>query len=109
MPSASITRESSPPEPISRSGPGGTPGLGAIMNSTASPPEGPASRGLRRDLEGGVRHRQRRELLAHRDLETRGMQLARPAQREHVLIERRPRLAQARGGLVRRATSAPTS
>ncbi len=36
--SASITRESSPPEAISRSGPGGTPGFGAIRNSTSSPP-----------------------------------------------------------------------
>ena len=34
--SASITRESSPPDAISRSGPGGTPGFGAIRNSTAS-------------------------------------------------------------------------
>ena len=44
---ASMTRESSPPEAISRSGPAGTPGLGAIMNSTESPPEGPGSRSPR--------------------------------------------------------------
>jgi len=41
---ASITRESSPPEAISRTGPAGTPGLGAIMNSTPSPPAGPGCR-----------------------------------------------------------------
>ena len=40
---ASITRESSPPEAISRSGPGGTPGFGAIVNSTVSAPRGPGS------------------------------------------------------------------
>ena len=34
--SASITRESSPPEAMSRSGPAGTPGFGAIRNSTSS-------------------------------------------------------------------------
>ncbi len=51
------------------------------MNSTASPPVGPGSRGLERDLEGGVRHRQRGELLAHRELQTRGVPLARLAQR----------------------------
>ena len=39
--SASITRESSPPEAISRSGPAGTPGLGAIRNSTSSAPGRP--------------------------------------------------------------------
>ena len=63
---ASITRESSPPEAISRSGPAGTPGLGAIMNSTASPPAGPGSRLDEDHLEGGVPHRQRGQLLAHR-------------------------------------------
>src|SRR5258705_536871 len=45
--SASITRESSPPEAMSRSGPSGTPGLGAMRNSIASSPAGPrASRGV---------------------------------------------------------------
>src|SRR5262249_10190087 len=39
--SASITRESSPPEAISRSGPAGIPGFGAISNSTVSAPRGP--------------------------------------------------------------------
>ena len=39
--SASMTRESSPPEAVSRSGPAGTPGFGAIRNSTASAPVGP--------------------------------------------------------------------
>ena len=43
---ASITRESSPPEAISRTGPPGTPGFGAITNSTASPPLGPTSQPL---------------------------------------------------------------
>ena len=38
--SASITRESSPPEAVSRSGAAGTPGLGASMNSTRSAPVG---------------------------------------------------------------------
>src|SRR3954468_5516027 len=47
--SASITRESSPPEAVSRSGPAGTPGLGAIRKSTSSPPVGPyPSRGVTR-------------------------------------------------------------
>ena len=41
--SASITRESSPPEAMSRSGPAGTPGFGAIRNSTSSAPLGPCS------------------------------------------------------------------
>src|SRR5271166_6036978 len=41
---ASITRESSPPEAISRTGAAGTPGLGAIRNSTVSAPQGPGSR-----------------------------------------------------------------
>ena len=41
---ASITRASSPPDAISRSAPAGTPGLGAITNSTSSPPLGPTSR-----------------------------------------------------------------
>ena len=36
--SASITRESSPPDAVSRSGAAGTPGLGAIRNSTCSAP-----------------------------------------------------------------------
>src|SRR6476646_3379647 len=39
--SASITRESSPPEAISRSGPAGRPGLAAIISSTVSAPRGP--------------------------------------------------------------------
>ena len=39
--SASITRDSSPPEATSRSGPGATPGFGPIRNSTESPPAGP--------------------------------------------------------------------
>ncbi len=42
--SASITRETSPPEAMSRSGPAGTPGLAAIRNSTTSAPVGPGSR-----------------------------------------------------------------
>ena len=46
--SASITRESSPPDAVSRSGPAGTPGLGAIRNSTSSAPVAakPPSRGV---------------------------------------------------------------
>ena len=41
--SASITRESSPPDAVSRSGDAGTPGLGASRKSTRSAPEGPTS------------------------------------------------------------------
>ncbi len=68
------------------------------MNSTASPPEGPASRGLRETSKVASRHRQGRELLAHRELQTRGVQLARVAQSADVTVEHRVRLAQARGG-----------
>src|SRR4051812_40112880 len=42
--SASMTRDSSPPDAISRSGPAGTPAFGAMRNSTASAPDGPGSR-----------------------------------------------------------------
>ena len=46
--SASITRESSPPEAASRIGAAGTPGLGASISSTRSAPLGPtSSRGSR--------------------------------------------------------------
>ena len=63
--SASITRDSSPPEAVSRSGAAGTPGLGAIRNSTRSAPVGrDLLPRLERDLERGALHRQRRQLLA---------------------------------------------
>ncbi len=52
-----------------------------------------------RDREGGVRHRQRGELLAHRQLEARRVPLARLAQRGDVARERRLRLVQPRRGL----------
>ena len=39
--SASITRESSPPEAASRSGAGSMPGFGATRSSTVSRPEAP--------------------------------------------------------------------
>src|SRR4051794_32431282 len=42
--SASMTRDSSPPDAISRSGPAGAPAFGAMRNSTASAPDGPRSR-----------------------------------------------------------------
>src|SRR3954471_10169736 len=41
--SASMRREVSPPEAVSRSGIGGTPGFGATRNSTRSAPAGPSS------------------------------------------------------------------
>ena len=41
--SASITRDSSPPDAVSRTGAAGTPGLGASMNSTRSAPPAPIS------------------------------------------------------------------
>ncbi len=53
------------------------------------------------DLEGGVGHCQRRELLAHGDLETRGETLARMAQVQDVIVKRGVRLAQAGSGLER--------
>ena len=58
--SASITRESSPPEAISRSGPAGIPGFGAISSSTVSAPRGPqpSSRGRSSTSNARVRHRQ---------------------------------------------------
>ena len=79
--SASITRESSPPEAISRSGPAGTPGLGAIMNSTASPPDGPAL-ALARASTSKVASpiASDGELLAHRERQARGGGCARVAQ-----------------------------
>ena len=40
---ASITRESSPPDAISRTGPAGTPGFGASWKSTVRRPPGPLS------------------------------------------------------------------
>ena len=98
MARASITRESSPPDPISRSGPAGTPGLGAIMNSTASPPEGPASRGLRETSK--VASAIARAASCSRTASSRrgAWQLARVAQGADVACERRLRLAQSRGG-----------
>src|SRR3954462_404712 len=38
---ASIAGDSSPPDALSRNGPAGTPGFGAMRNSTSSPPAGP--------------------------------------------------------------------
>ena len=64
--SASITRESSPPEAISRSGPAGTPGFGRDQELDlvgAGRPEAVA-RG-ERGGELGALHRQRAEPLAH--------------------------------------------
>ena len=50
--SASITRDSSPPDAASRIGAAGTPGFGASISSTRSAPVGPtSSRGSSRDLE----------------------------------------------------------
>ena len=66
---ASITRESSPPEAISRSGPAGTPGFGAIMNSTGRRPRARLAL-AEHHLEARVAHRQRRQLLAHGRRET---------------------------------------
>src|SRR6201999_2347112 len=43
--SASMTRESSPPEAASRSGAGSIPGLGATRSSTVSRPEAPCPSG----------------------------------------------------------------
>ena len=58
--SASITRDSSPPEAISRSGPAGTPGLAAIISSTVSAPRGPqpSSRGRSSTSKRRVGHRE---------------------------------------------------
>ena len=83
--SASITRDSSPPEATSRSGPGATPGFGPIRNSTASPPAGPSAPALvpgarailDHDLERRLRHRQVAQLGAHR-LRERPAALATP-------------------------------
>src|SRR3954454_22465629 len=49
--SASMTRDSSPPDAISRSGPAGAPAFGAMRNSTASAPVGPGSPGSGGDPE----------------------------------------------------------
>ena len=98
---ASITRESSPPEAISRSGPAGTPGFGAIRNSTASPPVGTRLARLERDVEGGVAPSPARQLLAHAPARDAGRPLARLAQRaRRGRAERRaaPRCS-SRGGL----------
>ncbi len=87
-----MTRESSPPEAVSRSGPGGIPAFGLIISSTVSAPRGPTPLGplADRDLEPGVRHGQlaqprpdlRRQ--ARGGLAPRGTELARhfrPARR----------------------------
>ena len=90
---ASMTRESSPPDAISRSGPAGTPALGAMTNSTASVPVGPGSRSAssianvapsmarsaRRATDGG---RQARRL--------RGARLVQRGGQARVLGPRRP-------------------
>ena len=63
--SASITRESSPPDAVSRSGAAGTPGLGAIRNSTCSAPvPANSSRSLQDDLERRVLHGQLGQLAS---------------------------------------------
>ena len=66
--SASMTRESSPPEATSRSGAGGLPGLAAIRISIASAPRGPHPPDARRelDLKVGIGHGQLGQSRPHR-------------------------------------------
>ena len=77
--SASMTRESSPPDAASRMGAAGTPGLGASRNSTRSLPVGAdLLPGLQHDLERRALHRQRVQLLADALGELRRRLLSRP-------------------------------
>ena len=94
--SASITRESSPPDAESRTGAAGTPGLGAIRNSTCSAPGRRELLALAQlDLERGVLHRQLGQLGEHA-LRQRRRRLAarlRERGRERVPPPSRPRAA----------------
>ena len=101
--SASITRDSSPPDAASRSGAAGTPGLGASMNSTRSAPVGAdlVAR-LELDLERGVLHRERRELLAHPLGQLRRGLRAAPPELRRQLVALGERLRQLRLGALGR-------
>ena len=64
---ASMTRDSSPPDAVSRRAAAGTPGLGAMRNSTASAPVGPTGvlALAQLDRERRALHRQLGQPLAH--------------------------------------------
>ena len=90
--SASITRESSPPEAASRSGAGSIPGLGATRSSTASAPFGAEAVGVRleHDLERRARHRERaRARPPTRSLERRRRLRSRPGSARFASFARR--------------------
>ena len=78
---ASITRESSPPEAISRSGPAGTPAFGAMRNSTASAPVGAGSRSCSAISKLRALHGQLGQTLADRAGQRRGLRPRAHAQR----------------------------
>ena len=107
---ASITRESSPPEAISRSGAGGHAGVGCDQELDAVRALG-SGLGLRQlDLETRVGHRQRSELPAPRH----GRQLLRRRRRarrsaRHAASEILPGAARAPARPVRARTSASAS
>ena len=87
-------RDSSPPEAISRSGAAGTPGLGAIMNSTASLPVGPSSRLPSRTSKPASGMARAASCSRTACGESRGNGLAGPAQRCGEPHERRPLLGE---------------
>ena len=90
--SASITRDSSPPEAVSRSGPAGTPGLGAIRNSTSSPPRRAVAVALGdARLEARALHRQPASRSTHRLRQRAGGRAARFPQPLGQLRELGPR------------------
>ena len=101
--SASITRDSSPPEAVSRTGPAGTPLFGASRNSTASAPVGPGSRALSDDLEARALHRQLGERVARPPRPAAAPACARAARSSAASRSRaRARLGQPRGRLLQR-------
>src|SRR3954463_12483402 len=89
---ASITRESSPPEAISRSGPAGRRALGAMRNSTASAPAGPGSRSCSAisKLAPSMASSARRSRTTRA---SRGAAFPRPAPRAPAARARSPRAA----------------
>ena len=106
--SASMTRESSPPEAISRSGPAGTPALGAMRNSTESAPAGPGSRSCRAisKLAPSMASSARRSRTARA---SRGAAFARVARSAPAAVAWSARAASSSAMPRSSATSAPAS
>ncbi len=84
---ASITRESSPPEAISRNGPAGTPRVGSDQQLHRIAAAGPRRALGERYLELRIGHRQRGQLLAHALGQARSGRVACLTQLRHVPIQ----------------------